>query len=165
MLVVDTLSRALLGRRERHEGQRNGNGEGNDLRDDDEFEVDGETGGHDVGDRLMVQVGLTEVAVEDRTQPHEVLLVERFVQSQLLEEHGPVVGCVVGTEDDHRRIAREQVHQQEAQDRDDERHHHQLEESADEIGGHGGLGRRGGGPSAYPFNQIWVGTKMPSSKA
>ena len=67
--------------------------------------------------RLVRRVRLAEVAVEHGAEPDEVLLPQGFVQAELLEQDGPVVRRVVGSEDDDRGIAGEEVDQQEGRDR------------------------------------------------
>ena len=94
-------------------------------------------GGQDVGHRLVVQVRGAEVAVEGGVEPDDVLVPQRQVEAQLLEQDGPVGGGVVGPEDDLGRVAGQQVHQQEDQHGDHERHHHQLEEPSEEVLAHG----------------------------
>ncbi len=84
--VVATLSKGLVGPARGDEGERDGHEEGDDLRDDDELDVDGVAGGDDVGDGLVVEVRVAEVAVEDGGEPGRVLVPQRLVETQLLVE-------------------------------------------------------------------------------
>ena len=99
MAVVETLSTRPVGLAGHDQGQGDGDGEGDDLADEDQFDGHRRTGGQDVGHRLVVEVGGAEVAVEGGVQPDHVLVPQRQVEAQLLEQDGPVGGRVVGPED------------------------------------------------------------------
>ena len=85
----------------------------------------------DVGHRLVVEVGRAQVAVEHRSEPGEVLVPQREVESQLLEEDRPgwrpcrwPRGCCSVGSPGSRWTSRKVEHG------DDEGHHDQLEELA-----------------------------------
>ena len=119
-----------------HQGERDGDGEGDQLADEDELDGHRCAGGQDVGHRLVVEVRGPEVPVEGRVQPDRVLVPQRQVEPELLQQDRPVGGGVVGAEDLGRRVAGQQVDEHEHQDGDDEGHHQQLDEPPDQVLAH-----------------------------
>ena len=133
---VETLSSALFGRRAGEEREGNRDAERHDLREDDELDVDGHGVRDRVGDRLVGDEGLAEVALEDVPDVGEVLLQQRLVEAELLQEERLVLGRVVRTEDGDRGITGQQVHQEERADRDQEDHHDQGRQALQDVEAH-----------------------------
>ena len=77
-----------------------------------------------------MRIGQAEVAGEHVAQPVPVAHHQGLVQAQLVVEPGHgVVGCA-RPQDGERRVAGEEVQQEEREGRDGEQHRHELEELA-----------------------------------
>ena len=82
VVLLDAWSNSLLGLRADVHRHGEGDGEGDDLGEDDQLEVDGERLRDDGRRRLVRRVGLAQVALEDVADPDEVLLPQRLVEAR-----------------------------------------------------------------------------------
>ena len=99
--------------------RRNGEGEGQDLAEDDDLDVDRERRFDGAPDRRAGDERRAEVAVQDVLDPDEILLDDGLVESELLIELDAVRGTVAGAEDDRRGISGQQMDEVEGSDGDD----------------------------------------------
>ena len=114
--------------------------EGEDLRHDDELEVDRHGHAEGVGHGLLGQERRAQVAVEDVGDPRAVLRHEALVEPQLVQQHGARRRGVVGPEDGQGGVAGQEVDEEEGEDRDEEADDDQLDEPGGDEAEHG---RRG----------------------
>ena len=87
---------------------------------------------------------LAQVALEDVADPDEVLLPERLVQTELVVEDRRVLRGVVGPEDGHGGVAREQV------DQEERGHRHEEDDDDEEDGALGYVPAHLGAPLPVP---------------
>ncbi len=120
----------------RHEREGNGDGKRDDLRVEDQLEVERECVRDDGRHVLMVEEGLAEVPVQDVRQPRPVLREKRLVEAKLLEQRCAVRRGLVRSEDRVDRVTGQQVDEQERQDRDDEDDHDQLPQTDEQVTAH-----------------------------
>ena len=89
VVLLDAWSNSLLGLRADVHRHGEGDGEGDDLGEDDQLEVDGERLGDDARRRLVRRERLAQVALEHVADPDEVLLPQRLVEAELAVERWP----------------------------------------------------------------------------
>src|ERR1035437_365913 len=85
-------------------GEWDSGGEREDLADDHQFEVNGNRGLDRAPYRALGDKGRAEVAVHDVLHPHEVLLVDWLIETQLGVELRSINRAGTGAQDDHRRV-------------------------------------------------------------
>jgi hypothetical protein len=75
----------------------------------------------------VVEERVPEISVDDVVEPGPVLLEERFVEAELMQEERPVLRGLVGTEDCVDRVPGQKVNKQERQDGDQKEDYDELD--------------------------------------
>ena len=141
-----------------HQGQGDGHEEGQDLRDDDELEVDGDGLAQGVGHRLLGEEGRLP------RLPWKTLVIQvpycwsrTLVEPELAQQLGPGRGRVVRAQDGEGGVAGQEVDEQEREDRDEEDDDDQLDQPGGDVASMApGL--------ASGLRQVWRGVKTPAAK-